>query len=291
MVGERYLEPLVRAEGVQDGNRCWPSRLRCAPLPSMKADRTLDHDSIMSTALEHGVDEEVAAEAARRIMTREVSLLGFSGKLASGKDSVAAGVVRRLRLDPVLHYSFAHPLKDEVDTVLNLLRTGREGDIPPLLDVREGVPLTELLDLARVALAEDPGCDARTRTPAIRRVLQHWGTEIRRAQDYDYWVKSATRTILTHAATGTNVFYTDGRFPNEISSSRQIGFVVFRLQVDPLVQAERLSHRDGIGLDPLAQQHPSETALDHFDQFDLKVDNNGPFEQTVSHIVNWLQRS
>jgi hypothetical protein len=41
----------------------------------------------------------------------------------------------------------------------------------------------------------------------------------------------------------------------------------------------------------LAQQHPSETALDHFDQFDLKVDNNGPFEQTVSHIVNWLQRS
>jgi hypothetical protein len=249
----------------------------------------LNMDMLVSHALNHGVTEQVAVEAARRISSGQVTLLGFSGKLASGKDSVAAGVVRRLRLEPVLHYSFAQPLRDEVDHVLALARESRIGELESQLDVQGSEALDHLVELVGEALRHDPTCDARTRTPQIRRVLQHWGTEIRRAEDYDYWVKRATRTILGHAATGTHVYYTDGRFPNEITSSQQIGFVVFRLQVDPVVQAQRLASRDGIGLDPAAVQHPSETALDHFGGFDLIVDNNGPFEMTVSKVVTWLQ--
>lgn len=249
---------------------------------------TLDADTIRTRAIAHGVDPGIARLGAERIASGAVTLLGFSGKLASGKDSVAAGVVRRLRLEPVVHYSFAQPLKDEIDVVLELARQERYDDVAENLSVPSSPALQELLDHVREALCNDPTCDARTRTPQIRRVLQLWGTEIRRAQDYDYWVKKATATVMGHAANGTHVYYTDGRFPNEIASSQQIGFVVFRLQVDASTQAARLAHRDGIGIDPAAQSHPSEIALDEFAGFDLVVDNNGPFEQTVSRIVSWL---
>ncbi len=248
-----------------------------------------DIQVLVEHAIAHGVDEKTARSAAGRIVSGDVRLLGFSGKLASGKDSVAAGVVRRLRLDPVVHYSFAQPLKDEVDEVLALLRQGSADRVSSALQVAPGSRLDEFLDTARKALLDDPTCDARTRTPDMRRVLQLWGTEIRRAQDYDYWVKRATVAVMRHVAKGSHVFYTDGRFPNEITSSQQIGFVVFRLQVDPAVQAQRLSHRDGLELDPSVQVHPSETALDDFTGFDLLVDNNGPFEHTVNIVVEWLQ--
>ncbi len=267
----------------------YPGSVAVRDVISTVLDVNSDFQVLVEHAIAHGVDEKTARTAAGRIVSGDVRLLGFSGKLASGKDSVAAGVVRRLKLDPVVHYSFAKPLKDEVDEVLALLRQGSAEQVPAALQVNSGSRLDEVIDSARKALQDDPTCDARTRTPDMRRVLQLWGTEIRRAQDYDYWVKRATVAVMGHVADGSHVFYTDGRFPNEITSSQQIGFVVFRLQVDPAVQAQRLSHRDGLELDPSAQVHPSETALDDFSGFDLLVDNNGPFEHTVNIVVEWLQ--
>ncbi len=252
---------------------------------------TLDREAITRQAIAHGVPSDVVEAAVSRIVDRSVILLGFSGKLASGKDSVAARIVDKLRLDPVMHYSFAQPLKDEVDQVLDLARRGSLHTFGEVMSVREGEPASQLRRLVELALLADPACDARTRTPEMRRVLQFWGTEIRRADDYDYWVKRATRAVFDQVSAGTHVYYTDGRFPNEILGSQSIGFRVFRLQVDPAVQAERLAHRDGLSIDADAQLHPSEIALDDFAEFDLVVDNNGPFERTVTSIMNWLQKN
>jgi hypothetical protein len=245
--------------------------------------------SVYQAAIRLGVDTSTALAASERIGNGSVTLLGFSGKLASGKDSVAAGVVANLGLERTLHLSFAHALKEEVDETIKLARASRWADIATIMGLSDPVSCAEYLRLLEVALAEQPDVDARTRTSGIRRVLQFWGTEIRRAQQYDYWVRKAAQNALSAAAAGTHVFFTDGRFPNEIAASQQLGFIVIRLEVSPEVQAQRLAQRDGLVPDPDSLLHPSEVALDDYANFDLVTSNDGRFEDTVMLVSNWVR--
>jgi len=215
-------------------------------------------------------------------------MLGFSGKLASGKDSVAAGVVSALGLDPVVHMSFAQPLKDEVDQAIELIRSTSVSEAKRVLQVANEAVFDEFVDMLSTALQESPEATARTRTAGIRRVLQFWGTEVRRAERGDYWVSKAVRTALNNAAAGRHLFFTDGRFPNEIAGSQAVGFLVVRLEVSPEVQAQRLAARDGLAPDPLSLIHPSETALDTYQGFDLVTDNEGSFDTTVAFVSSWV---
>jgi hypothetical protein len=236
-----------------------------------------------------GVGSTVAALAASNITSGAVTLLGFSGKLASGKDSVAAGVVSNLGLTETLHLSFAHALKEEVDETLRFAREGRIDVIMETMHLTDRDAVGQYVALVRAALDEQPDVDARTRTPGIRRVLQFWGTEIRRAQQFDYWVCKAAVEAMTAAANGRHVFYTDGRFPNEISASQQLGFLVVRLEVSPEVQAMRLAQRDGLRPDPASLIHPSEIALDDYRGFDLVTSNEGSFDATVGYVSEWVR--
>ena len=236
-----------------------------------------------------GVKSQVAEAAAMNIVDGVVTLLGFSGKLASGKDSVASGVVSRLGLGTPLHLSFAHALKEEVDTTFRLVREGRVGEIMDVMGLHDPGTTDVYVSLVLDALREQPGIDARTRTPGVRRVLQFWGTEVRRAQQFDYWVCKAASEAMSAAAAGNHVFYTDGRFPNEIAASQKLGFLVIRLEVSPDVQSARLQQRDGLRPDPTSLVHPSEVALDDYTGFDLVTSNEGDFEQTVTFVSNWVR--
>lgn len=244
---------------------------------------------IITAAMSHGVSEETASIAADRILRREVVMLGFSGKLASGKDSVASGVVNALGLDPVVHMSFAQPLKDEVDQAIELIRSTSPSEARQVLHVANEAVFDEFVNLLTSALQEAPEATARTRTAGIRRVLQFWGTEVRRAELDEYWVSKAVSTALSNAAAGRHLFFTDGRFPNEIAGSQTIGFLVVRLEVSPDVQAQRLAARDGLAPDPLSLIHPSETALDSYQGFDLVTDNEGSFDATVDYVSTWVR--
>ena len=246
------------------------------------------YEEILDAALRADVPAEVAARAAAMITSGKVTLLGFSGKMASGKDSVADAVMSRLGLADAIHYSFATPLKEEVDVALKLARDGRTSEIMSTLGVHDGDVGGKFLTLLNDALAVDPTASARTRTPEMRRVLQFWGTEIRRAEDYNYWVNKALHVVLDHAAHGGHVYFTDGRFENEIAGSQEVGFRVVRLEVSPEVQARRLEQRDGLKPDPVSLLHPSEIALDNYTGFDLVVNNEGPFEASVEVIARWL---
>ena len=244
---------------------------------------------IVSAATGFGVDQGLATIAAEMICEREVVMLGFSGKLASGKDSVAAGVVASVGLEPAIHFSFAKPLKDEVDLAIGLAKSGRLSYLRDELRVQSAEVCRTFEDLLVDALTEDPDATARSRTAGMRRVLQFWGTEVRRAERDDYWVSKAVDTALRHASEGRSIYYTDGRFPNEIAGSQQIGFLVVRLEVSPEVQAQRLEARDGLAPDPVSLLHPSEIALDHFKGFDLITRNEGPFDQTVGFVSDWVR--
>lgn len=66
---------------------------------------------------------------------------------------------------------------------------------------------------------------AKPTDPRMRILLQWWGTEFRREQDPDYWVKKA----IAKMRAGEGYVFTDVRFPNEAETVRRDGGVVWKI--------------------------------------------------------------
>lgn len=243
-------------------------------------------------------DEGAAANAAASIARGDVVLLGVTGRLASGKDTVAPEVFRHLGIDPrppaVNHHYYARALKEEVnDLILLPLRYA-----PSVEEGAQAVaqltqaPHARAFEIAQKimpALEKDPDLHARRRTPEIRWLLQLWGTDVRRNQDVDYWVKASLPAIVEHAARPSHVFITDIRFPNEVQVAQKLGFFVARLEVSDKMQWARMSARDKHitrkDFDAM-NRHQSERALDGYEGFDCVVSNDGDVEVTAEEIAH-----
>lgn len=240
---------------------------------------------------EHGATTLVAgpsdAEVLAKISSGQVWGLAVSGKLASGKDTIAALALQRLvEGGPCEQQSWAMPLKNEMDQILAVMRNADSKKDALGLIVEQNVSrlhaqmlMTELWEEAR------NGAHARSRTPKIRWALQYLGTDIRREQHPDYWVTRAIEMAKTSIFGGSSVFFTDCRFPNEVEAARKIGLYTVRLEVSEEVQRQRLRNRDGLRLDPVSSVHPSETALDGYNGFDVVVNNDGPIIEAVEVVV------
>lgn len=247
--------------------------------------------SLVENAARFGLDATVAAQVEQRIANGEIVLLGVSGKLASGKDTVAAAAMAKLGVDDPAHAYYADALKNEVDQVLAIVREARH-DAGVRVATEQGITLEQashVCELLTADLQGTPDLHARSRTQTMRKVLQYWGTEIRRTQDSEYWVRKTLRGALSTAARGRSVYITDLRFPNEALWAQQLGFLVARIEVSQEVQAERLSRRDQLPPAPEALLHASETALDTYDRFDVVLDNNGSMAGTVEQLAEALR--
>lgn len=241
--------------------------------------------TIVETGNRLAVDPARIDELIGHLESGAVALFGVSGKLASGKDTIAKESMIATGHADAVHRYYADDLKGEVDDVINAIRGGAS---PATLSVQFTIPVHQAEYIYNVLVDElviDPSVHARRRTPGMRAVLQYWGTDIRRAQDYDYWVKLALRGALEDAAAGRSVYFTDMRFPNEVRWAQDLGFLVARIEVTPETQAARLAERDSLPPDPTALMHASETALDDYAGFDLVVDNNGTLESSVAAVV------
>lgn len=92
-------------------------------------------------------------------------------------------------------------------------------------------------------------------------LLQWWGTNFRRHQDNDYWVK---RTINKIAKNGfRNTVVCDMRFPNEAAAIQMLNGTTVRLR--------RMTPSGQFITTDRDPNHPSEVALENF-KFDLCVD-------------------
>lgn len=146
--------------------------------------------------------------------------LGLAGPAGCGKDTVADHLVRRYGF---LKYSFSDALYREVTEAFGLEDDSllRQRETKELRDHR--LALYKCLDtkfFMRMVEHENIADIECPRSP--RQILQWWGTEYRRAQDPDYWVKRADEWIYDVMAT---VGYpelrpqffvnTSVRFPNE----------------------------------------------------------------------------
>lgn len=154
-------------------------------------------------------------------------VVGISGLIGHGKD-VVAQYLRRSRRFNVLRMSDA--LKEEV--CRRLRRTLKEvvrasvhqdyarGEVPPYLLLR------------RERDADEAWWDRRLvwecwdyKRPIVRRLLQEYGTEVRRADDPDYWVKryAAEAVRLDLVATP------DVRFENEARTVRALNGLLVKV--------------------------------------------------------------
>jgi hypothetical protein len=114
-------------------------------------------------------------------------------------------------------------------------------------------------------------------SPEIRALLQFWGTDYRRREDPDYWIKAAVGYAERVAADGMVPVFTDVRFPNEADAIRTRGGAIIRLKA-----MEHTRHARGATYG----SHLSETAMDDYEEdFSLWNDDGA---QPGHEVYRWL---
>ncbi len=148
-------------------------------------------------------------------------MIGITGRAGSGKTFLAnelKGMAKNVEI-----VSFAAQLRKEIEQVF-------------------GLPI--------------PSLWAKPTSPEIRWILQQYGTQYRRAQDDDYWVKVGMQIALTFAQLARLVVFDDVRFPNEADAIRAEGGLIVRVYAPTPLREARLG--------TLPEEHASETSMDTY---------------------------
>lgn len=199
-------------------------------------------------------------------------IIGFAGKAASGK-TTAARHLQSCLAGEVLIVPMAMVLRDEVEGFLRLC--GADPFVHLVHGSQEDKVRVFHIDAARAQAAcgewthfieEHQDIQDRSGVSAVtvRRLLQWWGTEYRRAQDPDYWTEAWGRKIEQYDLSRTHILVDDVRFMNELEVVRSHG--------GQIVKIERPGF-DG------ANNHSSETSLDGYNDWDAIVVNDGTLEE------------
>lgn len=164
--------------------------------------------------------------------TKPITLLGLTGPASAGKDTVADLLVIHAGFSKL---AFADALRAEVAEAYGIdprTLTRRETKEDPTL----ALSLDRCTDLAfvgrilRSTVLPSSSEIHRARSP--REVMQQWGTEFRRAQDPDYWVKKMSSRVRYYAQSGLcdKFVLTDVRFANEAALVRRIGTQLWQIK-------------------------------------------------------------
>lgn len=138
--------------------------------------------------------------------------------------------------------------------------------------------ISEKYNIPEIMTSEDNWYEHKN---AITRILlQTYGTEIiRNRVSKDYWVEKVISRLQN--STKSVIFISDVRFPSEVSDVANLdddsysGFSVLKV---------RVNRDSAIGSGHGTEQHPSETALDSYTDWDQVISNDGTLEdlKTVS---------
>lgn len=231
-------------------------------------------------------------------------LVGISGKMGSGKDTVASLLAERFyrKGDKVVIRSFADSLKEEVARlVADALMSQSKQDFCDLVTSWGGISSTQAQELLKVlhplitSLLEqrvepnDVTSELLYRNPAdkplVREVLKFWGNDVRRAQNPDYWVDTAVVYAKEQIEMGVSCVIPDVRRQNEANFIKDAGGLLVRLNVSEQEQMRRLLSRDNKLSDRSAFTHITETDLDDYDRFDLILDTDSMGPEEVADAI------
>ena len=193
-----------------------------------------------------------------------MNIVGFSGKMGSGKDYTAEQISKLLKKEnsnyKISFMSFANELRVELDEIVAEIK--KESPLLFLAD-KYSVKLSEI-NIVYNLLLEDGAFQDETyslfnRTDKSRDILQYWGTDVRRKQDKDYWVNLVDKRIKSTKC--DFIFITDVRFENEQKCVTDNGGIVIRCFVNGDEQQKRLNAR---GVKNNNMLHSSEIAMNGF---------------------------
>lgn len=238
------------------------------------------------------IDPDEHATALRRLFTREQMWLIVSGKMFSGKDTVAPqltgtlpGEVKMPRYGDLMRADLAPTLTD-LNTMVraNAGTTDMVEHVAHHMDLREEYAAAIVEALAPEIAARTEPLTPLDRTVGIRFVLQELGSTWRTQTDEDYWAREAALVALPLIGAGYSVITTGGRFLPDVDIPRASAATLLRLDITRATQLERMKARDGIEPTPealAALDHEGETALDDY-AFDVRVDNDGVLGDTLT---------
>lgn len=176
-------------------------------------------------------------------------LIGLSGKIGTGKSSLARHMQAHDAQAVWKHCAFADGLKAE---------TARIFDYP--LDWA----FHEKMKTRVIPVKPEYTVRGRTSKPpqptmSIREVLQWWGTQVRRTLDPDHWVTILDRAYQRHRSIADYFIVDDVRYKNEADYIRRSGGYLVRV-------APYSGWAPGHNAD-----HESETGLDGYTDFHLWI--------------------
>ena len=191
-------------------------------------------------------------------MTHPLQIIALTGSAGTGKDTAADILVTHCGFTKL---AFADALRAEVQTAFNV-----PAELLTRRDLKEmhtaALALVECTDMGFIgALARIEMMRGRALTwswleaqRSPREVLQHWGTEYRRAQRVNYWLDLLRDRIrqLNDLDLRTRFVIPDCRFENEAALVRAMGGVVWQITRDGIepVEGQHASATDGSRLNP-----------------------------------------
>lgn len=206
-------------------------------------------------------------------------LIGFSGKMGAGKDTLAPRVMRELGYADPVHLAYADALRAEVNGFIQVVRND---DLMAMAILPSDPLLMNILDMLKQPVKTGAIKDARDRSNTMRTILQLWG-EHQRENDDAYWCKRFADTYRKN--NGKPVMVTDCRYPNELDMIHQLGGYIVRLDASSAARARRLLNRDHHLPDLQAFTHISETAADDYPDFDVRVNTDGLNPEQLTILV------
>lgn len=242
----------------------------------------------------YDLDLELVREAFEHFDSLEALLLAFSGKIGSGKDSVAPRVFAILNSHsprPLETDSFGTNLKEELNSLISVIRaSGGQRRAAREIATDYGSTIEEASHLVSLLYPEiQSGLiqSAYDRTQGNRDGLQFWATEVRRNQDPLYWVKPVLQRTIDRGARGISTQITDVRFFTEAWGVIDAGGWTIRLDVSEAEQRRRVLERDGIEIKESTKAHSSETELDGFADFAVRIqtDDYSSVERVASVVA------
>lgn len=166
-----------------------------------------------------------------------MQIIGLSGKIGTGKTTMANHMIERLG-DGWKRIAFGDILKEEASDLF-------------------GFPIDWAYDHKSWVWPVSDKFNPPETDMSIRSILQWWGTDVRRKQDPGYWSDKMQDRLYQEKRSGTlGVVVDDCRFLNEINMCK------FRVRIEPYTMWR---------CDPDIASHASETTLDDYGLFDLRI--------------------
>lgn len=219
-----------------------------------------------------------------------IPVISFSGKKGYGKDYWSDNLVKRYK--NIRKIAYADGTRLEVDKIMEMYEDGKSFEEISILLKAKPEEISDLIDIYNTSHLRYPELKSSSRTAVTLKMLQFWGTSVRRARySKNYWVDKLMEIVKSGNEEGYSYVISDARFPNEVEAVHKLKGIAFSLKVSEEEQIRRLKERDGFIPDVTQLSHISETGLDGYNKFSLELFTELYSNELIEGIIDDLMDS